>query len=158
MLMTAVPTADTKLTDVLETEDCGRCGGTGHYSYNQIDGTRCYGCGGKGTRYTKRGRAARDYWRWLLTTEARFIAAGERIWVDGGPFSRSGWKTVESVEARPGEGRIHIRVKGGLSMGEFSDSPVLCAPKPFGIALIKAVACYQENLTKAGTPRKRVKN
>jgi hypothetical protein len=26
---------------------CGRCGGTGHYSYNQIDGTRCYGCGGR---------------------------------------------------------------------------------------------------------------
>lgn len=25
---------------------CGRCGGTGNYSYNQIDGSRCYGCNG----------------------------------------------------------------------------------------------------------------
>lgn len=27
---------------------CPRCGGSGHYSYNQMDGTRCYGCGGSG--------------------------------------------------------------------------------------------------------------
>lgn len=29
---------------------CGRCGGTGNYSYNQMDGTRCYGCGGSGKK------------------------------------------------------------------------------------------------------------
>lgn len=27
---------------------CGRCGGCGQYSFNQVDGTRCYGCGGSG--------------------------------------------------------------------------------------------------------------
>lgn len=27
---------------------CPRCGGSGHYSYNQMDGTRCYGCQGSG--------------------------------------------------------------------------------------------------------------
>lgn len=27
---------------------CGRCGGTGSYSFNQFDGSRCYGCNGKG--------------------------------------------------------------------------------------------------------------
>jgi Fe-S cluster biogenesis protein NfuA len=27
---------------------CPRCGGSGHYSYNQMDGTRCYGCMGSG--------------------------------------------------------------------------------------------------------------
>lgn len=27
---------------------CPRCGGTGHYSYNEMDGTVCYGCGGAG--------------------------------------------------------------------------------------------------------------
>jgi len=27
---------------------CPRCGGSGHYSYNSLDGTRCYGCGGSG--------------------------------------------------------------------------------------------------------------
>ena len=27
---------------------CPRCGGSGHYSYNPIDKTRCYGCNGIG--------------------------------------------------------------------------------------------------------------
>lgn len=27
---------------------CPRCGGSGHYSYNSMDGTRCYGCNGSG--------------------------------------------------------------------------------------------------------------
>ena len=27
---------------------CPRCSGSGHYSYNSLDGTRCYGCGGSG--------------------------------------------------------------------------------------------------------------
>jgi hypothetical protein len=30
------------------TKDCPRCGGTGHYLFNQIHGTICYGCNGKG--------------------------------------------------------------------------------------------------------------
>lgn len=28
-------------------QTCGRCGGSGHYSYNQIHGSRCYGCNGR---------------------------------------------------------------------------------------------------------------
>jgi len=27
---------------------CSRCGGSGSYSFNQIDGSRCYGCNGSG--------------------------------------------------------------------------------------------------------------
>lgn len=29
---------------------CGRCGGSGRYAYNPVDGTRCYGCNGVGYR------------------------------------------------------------------------------------------------------------
>lgn len=45
---------------------CPRCGGSGHYSYNQMDGTRCYGCNGAGKValnvrwYTDKQRAAMD--------------------------------------------------------------------------------------------------
>ncbi len=35
------------------TEECGRCCGTGHYSFNLIDGTMCYGCMGTGARTYK---------------------------------------------------------------------------------------------------------
>lgn len=31
-------------------EICSRCGGSGHYSFNQIDGSRCFGCSGAGKR------------------------------------------------------------------------------------------------------------
>lgn len=41
-----------------ERETCGRCLGTGKYSYNALHGDRCYGCGGHGTRLTKRGAVA----------------------------------------------------------------------------------------------------
>jgi hypothetical protein len=30
------------------TKTCGRCGGRGHYSFNLVHGTVCFGCGGKG--------------------------------------------------------------------------------------------------------------
>jgi len=45
---------------------CPRCGGSGNYSYNQIDGTRCYGCNGTGIKvmdvrwYTDAERARQD--------------------------------------------------------------------------------------------------
>lgn len=45
---------------------CPRCGGSGHYSYNQMDGTRCYGCMGSGIKvmsvrwYTDSQRASMD--------------------------------------------------------------------------------------------------
>jgi len=35
-------------------EICSRCGGTGNYSYNQKDGTLCYGCNGQGVQKIER--------------------------------------------------------------------------------------------------------
>ena len=32
---------------------CGRCSGSGSYSYNATDGSRCYGCGGSGQVFPK---------------------------------------------------------------------------------------------------------
>ena len=45
---------------------CGRCGGSGHYSYCTMYGTVCFGCSGSGKRLTRRGRAAwkkADAWK-----------------------------------------------------------------------------------------------
>ena len=50
---------------------CPRCGGSGHYSYNQMDGTRCYGCNGSGISIQKvRAYTEKEY--------ARMQAANER--------------------------------------------------------------------------------
>lgn len=35
----------------VEPKTCGRCGGSGRFSYNQTDGDRCFGCSGSGKRY-----------------------------------------------------------------------------------------------------------
>jgi hypothetical protein len=51
--------ANTRIKKVFG-ETCGRCGGSGHYAYNQIDGTKCYGCNGtkkKLPRLTKKKKA-----------------------------------------------------------------------------------------------------
>ena len=50
---------------------CPRCGGCGHYSYNPMDGTRCYGCNGSGVSIQKvRAYTEKEY--------ARMQAANER--------------------------------------------------------------------------------
>ena len=50
---------------------CPRCGGSGHYSYNQMDGTRCYGCNGSGISIQRvRAYTEKEY--------ARMQAANER--------------------------------------------------------------------------------
>jgi hypothetical protein len=53
-------------------QPCGRCGGTGRYSYNQMDGDRCYGCNGKKNVAVKLTRKVLD--------EARVkVDAGELV-------------------------------------------------------------------------------
>lgn len=59
--------------------NCPRCGGSGHYSYNQMDGTRCYGCNGSGVQvlkvrwYTDSQRESMD-----RAAEKRAVKAAEK--------------------------------------------------------------------------------
>lgn len=49
---------------------CPRCGGSGHYSYNQVDGTRCYGCNGSGVSIQKvRAYTEKEYNRMQAVNE-----------------------------------------------------------------------------------------
>ncbi len=41
----------------LALKTCGRCGGSGRFSYNQMDGDKCYGCGGSGKVLPSTGEA-----------------------------------------------------------------------------------------------------
>ena len=38
---------------------CGRCGGSGRYSWNRRDGSRCYGCDGRGHAMVSAAEAAK---------------------------------------------------------------------------------------------------
>lgn len=49
---------------------CPRCSGSGHYSYNSMDGTMCYGCRGKGvTVQTVRAYTEKEYNRMQAANE-----------------------------------------------------------------------------------------
>lgn len=81
-----------------DTKPCSRCGGSGRYSYNQIDGDRCYGCGGAGVQLSKKGAAARKAYDEAIDAvslrPAFTVRAGDRVQYPG----RRGWQTVERVQ------------------------------------------------------------
>lgn len=45
--------AQSRLSALGYTTECGRCGGSGRFSYNQVDGDRCYGCNGRKVVFVK---------------------------------------------------------------------------------------------------------
>lgn len=104
--MTATATA---LTIRFEYEDCTRCGGTGHYSFNQMEGTRCRRCRGRKRTINRRGNAA--YTRWKehvdarLTTPVLDLKPGDIVYSDAEQmagfmpvFYPTRWRTVVRVE------------------------------------------------------------
>jgi hypothetical protein len=94
-------TQTTKTTLNYETKTCGRCGGSGRYSYNTMHGSVCYGCSGRKTVLTRAGAKAQKL-------VAEFIAAN--YWVLAGDVKVGDVvrydgvaRTVKSVtEPRPG--------------------------------------------------------
>ena len=150
----------------LETETCGRCGGSGRHSYNQIDGDRCYGCGGKGISYTKRGAVAHAFLETLRKVRADSIKVGDVVQalalggsyfarvVEAGPSSTASYYRgaeripyLEIVTEHPRFGRVglntfpHASIRKGFTKGEKA-------------AQLARALEFQATLTKAGKPRK----
>jgi hypothetical protein len=100
--MTAAP------TDRIETTSCGRCGGCGRYSYNQVNGSRCFGCGGSGKVDTPRGAAARAFLRALREQRADAFVEGDLVQHDlVSPYAiAKSWATVSAIE--PTEQRMTV--------------------------------------------------
>lgn len=121
---------ETRLADLLETDVCSRCGGTGRYSWNQRDADKCYGCGGSGTTYTKRGAAALAFYREIMSVERRFVQPGDKFF-----DSHHGWCRVESVEDNrvaqkggaifaPGDPRAADLIDWGATWRSHGDSDI----------------------------------
>jgi hypothetical protein len=102
-------------TQSFETKTCTRCDGSGRYSFNMLDGDRCYGCSGKGVQLTKRGAAAREFYLASLTRRYDEIQTGWRV------FAREyGWTTVTGVVVADAEmlanrslGAVGVKGTGG---------------------------------------------
>jgi hypothetical protein len=152
-----------------EKEPCGRCGGSGHYSYNQINGTRCFGCGGSGERLTKRGRAAREFATSILEVPIEAYhekhqgqMAAYRDAMTGGKsrFNRSEETAPGAWAIKDGE-RIPIRCFSLLRDGK--ELPVAIS-QGIRVRLYLTpeteaeVTAYASTLTKAGKVRKGTKS
>lgn len=113
------------LNTSFEKETCGRCGGSGSYSYNQVDGSRCYGCAGKGERLTKRGSAAAAFLRSLMTKRLDEVQVGDVMKthfmttsyyapvVEVKPHTGGGWSIINGERVPlPPQPRSHRRPAG----------------------------------------------
>lgn len=150
--------------NAIETVTCGRCGGSGKFSFNTLDGDRCYGCHGSGKKYTKRGAVTVAYLNSLRMVPVSSLHRGDTMRVV--TLSGSKFYRVLSVQiglakeqgCYSGDGQyLQARVDcEGITVYERSDAMVR---KGYGEEQkreqLRQALAYQATLTKAGTPRKR---
>jgi len=142
-----------------ESVTCGRCLGSGHYSYCQRYGTRCFKCAGQTYVLTKRGAAAAAYLRELLSKPASELTPGMKVressvTIGGDVYT----KWFEVVAVKPDElnpGKLNVLLDG-LSIGAVSPTTMfrVAATKEVKQAAFAKALEYQATLTKAGTVRK----
>jgi len=89
------------MTLTYETSTCGRCGGSGHYSYNMMHGTVCYGCAGRKWVLTRSGakaqKAVQAFIAEHFSVKAEALQVGDRIKYDG--YTRT--VVAVKVDAQP---------------------------------------------------------
>lgn len=76
-------TTPAKPAPLFEHDTCRRCGGSGHFSFNLIHGSVCYGCSGTSYQLTKRGAAAQAYFRELCSVPVGELRVGDTVRAGG---------------------------------------------------------------------------
>lgn len=160
-----------------ESETCGRCGGSGNYSFNQRDGTVCYGCGGQGVKLTKRGAAAQRFYNEMFKRPVESLKVGDVVKINGvtigGNTTYTGYASVVELDLEPkvnGYSVINGVRKDSIYVSYTTEHSKLgrCghsvppgyivtlrgSPEERAEAVAKAKA-YQATLTKTGAPRQR---
>ena len=145
--MEATTTTTTQEVLRLESETCGRCGGTGHYSYCQSYGTTCFKCAGNKRVFTKRGAAANVLYASLLSKRGDQLVVGDKIWMSG-PFS-NGWETV--ISAEPEKIETNKCVYNGFGKDTMYR---VATTRDKKVEAMREAIKFQETLTKQGKPRK----
>ena len=154
----------TDLATGFETQTCSRCGGCGRYSFNQMHRDMCYGCSGGGVTFTKRGAVARQYFQDSILTAAGDVKAG---WIARGNNGK--WFPVVSVDPYQMRGasltdgvmvpydRPGIEITYG-KVGHIQNVTEMLPAQPnieAVAAFRKGALVYHQNLTQAGTVRKK---
>ena len=117
---------ETQTPLLFDRQVCTRCGGTGRYSFNQIDGDRCYGCSGSGQQITRKQRDMYNVWV-KARREAREptygqLKAGDQI--ARGPKGARYWATVQSVQID--REQVMGRSRTGGESAEWIDTAWAC--------------------------------
>ena len=97
-------TPRTAVVITYEQQTCGRCGGCGSYSYNQITGSRCFKCHGAGTVDSRKGAKARaavaEKRNELYGRAIEDVKVGDRAKMPGrGMFAADRWATITESQA-----------------------------------------------------------
>jgi hypothetical protein len=144
-----------------EAKSCGRCGGSGKYSFNQIDGDRCYGCGGTGIVRTKRGTAAYVMYVESQKRPLLDLKVGEYLWDDTFGY-KAKWLPITEIDLSG----LHTGTCNGVPYmllttkrgghGVFANSIVRSIRDEAHRQELKAAAlAYQDTLGVNGKPIKR---
>ena len=140
-----------------ETEICTRCGGTGNYSFNLINGSTCFKCKGKKLQYTKRGKVARD--RWIAKRMETVAVVGNRYVMRVGiNLKRVNVELVSVVENKFNAGRVDmVFVDRNGKECHFTMPAEMTKPyyeRASTQQELEEAIAYQNTLTKAGKPGK----
>lgn len=108
-----------KLSELFETQECSRCGGTGRYSWCQKYGDRCFKCAGSGRQFSKRGEAARSWYVQRLSVPVTELKPGDRVWDES--VMGSAWRTVKSVSVND-DGTANVVFMNGHELMRWTGS------------------------------------
>lgn len=145
-----------------ESDPCTRCGGSGHYSFNQVSGTICFKCRGSGAQLTPRGKAALAFANSLLDRKIEELSGEDRF------------QYVDAFRGRRYNGCTAVEVEGFALSADGTPLPAFEVRSSSGKVLVVTgagtkvrlhptaeqmdqIIAYQDSLTKAGKPRKRAK-
>ncbi len=142
----------TQTRQMLETEVCSRCGGSGRHSYCQSWGTVCFRCQGVKRTLTKRGAAASKHLRQLRSKKLPDIRPGDSVRVD---WPKVYWANVQAILPQA-EGGFTMECEGIRFAGLTSDSVFrVRQSREEATETLRQALEYQDSLTKQGKPRRR---
>lgn len=146
-----------------ETKTCGRCGGSGRYSYCTMHGNTCFSCAGSGRARTKAGAAAKaavdEFALANFSKSVDELVVGDFIRIDGKarvvtsitPAGEAGW--CESNGARHYYTQVHfMNGKTPTSHGMFAHQRVPLALTPERFAVVAEFAKTLKGATIVDVP------
>jgi hypothetical protein len=95
-----IPTTEHRVAITYEIKACGRCGGSGHYSYCQMWGTTCFKCQGSGKVFSAAAKKAKAL---IAAKRTELCGVAVADLKPGQKFLKDGKvRTVVSVETEDG--------------------------------------------------------